>query len=40
VHCETINTIPSELLEERLTTLASATMLKVDEALRDSLGLG
>ena len=40
VHCETINTIPSELLEERLATLAPATMLKVDEALRDSLGLG
>jgi mRNA interferase MazF len=40
VHCETINTIPCDLLEERLATLAPATMLKVDTALRDSLGLG
>ena len=40
VHCETINTIPSDLLEERLTTLAPATMLRVDEALRHALGLG
>jgi mRNA interferase MazF len=40
VHCETINTIPSELLEERLATLAPATMLKVDAALKQSLGLG
>ncbi len=40
VHCETINTIPSDLLQERLTTLAPATMLKVNEALKDSLGLG
>jgi mRNA-degrading endonuclease toxin of MazEF toxin-antitoxin module len=39
VHCETINTIPRDLLEERLTKLAPATMLKVDEALKDSLGL-
>ena len=40
VHCETLNTIPSDLLEERIATLAPATMLKVNEALRDSLGLG
>jgi mRNA interferase MazF len=40
VHCETVNTIPRGLLEERLATLAPATMLKVDEALRSSLGLG
>lgn len=39
VHCETINTIPSSLLEEQLGTLASATMLRVDEALRHSPGL-
>jgi len=39
VHCETINTVPSNLLEERLGKLAPATMLKVEEALRDSLGL-
>ena len=40
VHCETITTIPSDLLEERLATLAPATMLRVDEALRHSLRLG
>jgi mRNA-degrading endonuclease toxin of MazEF toxin-antitoxin module len=40
VHCETVNTIPRGLLEERLATLAAETMLKVDEALRSSLGLG
>jgi mRNA interferase MazF len=39
VHCETINTIPSDLLQERLTKLAPATMLKIDQALKDSLGL-
>ena len=39
VHCETMNTIPVELLEEQLGTLAPATMLRVDEALRRSLGL-
>jgi mRNA interferase MazF len=40
VHCETINTIPRRLLEELITTLAPATMAKVDEALRQSLGVG
>jgi mRNA interferase MazF len=40
VHCETVNTIPGDLLEERLGTLAPGTMLKVDEALKNSLGLG
>ena len=40
VHCEAVNTIPSDRLEERLATLAPATMLRVDEALRHSLGLG
>lgn len=40
VHRENINPIPSHLLEERLATLAPATMLKADEALTDSLGLG
>ena len=40
VHCETINTIPVSLLEEHLATLAPEAMLKVDEALRRSLGLG
>jgi mRNA interferase MazF len=40
VHCETVNTIPCNLLEEQLGTLAPATMLRVDEALRHSLGLG
>ncbi len=39
VHCETLNTIPSALLEERLGALAPETMSKVDEALRRSLGL-
>jgi mRNA interferase MazF len=39
VHCETITTIPVDLLEERVATLAPATMLRVDEALRSSLGL-
>jgi mRNA-degrading endonuclease toxin of MazEF toxin-antitoxin module len=39
VHCETLNTIPSALLEERLATLAPATMLAVDGALTHSLGL-
>jgi len=36
----TIDTIPSDLLEERHGTLAPQTTLKVDEALKDSLGLG
>ena len=40
VHCETINTIPSDILEERHGTLTAASMLKVDKALRHSLGLG
>lgn len=40
VHCETITTIPVNLLEERVATLAPATMLRVDEALKNSLGLG
>jgi len=40
VHCETVNTIPSEILAERLATLPPDTMLRVDEALRHSLGLG
>jgi mRNA interferase MazF len=40
VHCETINTIPSDILEERHGTLTPATMLRVDKALRHSLGLG
>ena len=40
VHCETLNTIPCDLLEERHGTLTPATMLRVDAALRHSLGLG
>jgi len=40
VHCETVNTIPGRLLEEQVATLAPALLLKVDEALRHSLGLG
>jgi len=40
VHCETINTIPSEMLEDLVATLAPATMAKADEALRQSLGVG
>ena len=40
VHCETLHTIPSDLLEERHGTLTAATMLRVDKALRHSLGLG
>jgi len=40
VHCEALNTIPSEVLEERLATLSSAAMDAVDEALRHSLELG
>jgi mRNA interferase MazF len=39
VHCETINTIPITMLEERLGTLSPESMLRVDEALRRSLGL-
>jgi mRNA-degrading endonuclease toxin of MazEF toxin-antitoxin module len=38
--CETMNAVPSHLLQERLSTLAPATMLKVDEAPKDLLGLG
>ena len=40
VHCETLNTIPSALLEERHGALTAATILSVDDALRHSLGLG
>jgi mRNA interferase MazF len=39
VHCETINTIPMAMLEERLGALAPETMLLVDDALRSSLAL-
>lgn len=39
VHCETINTLPAALLEERITTLAAATMARVDDALRHSLAI-
>ena len=39
VHCETVNTIPVALLEERLGTLGAQIMQKVDDALRRSLGL-
>jgi len=39
VHCETINTIPVGVLEERLGVLSPDAMSKVDEALRRSLGL-
>jgi mRNA interferase MazF len=40
VHCEIVNTIPSEILEERLASLPPATMQRVDAALRHSLALG
>jgi mRNA interferase MazF len=40
VHCETINTIPVSLLEDRLGALSPAAMGRVDEALRLSLRLG
>jgi len=40
VHCQTINTIPSAMLEDLAATLAPATMDRVDEALRQSLGIG
>ena len=39
VHCETVNTIPVALLEERLARLTAPAMLQVDEALRHSLAL-
>lgn len=39
VHCETLNTLPITLLEERLGALSPQSMGKVDEALRLSLGL-
>jgi mRNA interferase MazF len=39
VHCESINTIPSAMLEERLGSLSSQAMSRVDEALKLSLGL-
>jgi mRNA interferase MazF len=40
VHCETINTLPVSLLEGRHGVLTPASMRRVDEALRLSLGLG
>jgi mRNA interferase MazF len=39
-HCETRNTIPRDILEERHGALTAATMLRIDDALRHSLGLG
>jgi mRNA interferase MazF len=39
VHCETVNTIPVSLLEERLGALTPGAVGRVDEALRLSLGL-
>lgn len=39
-HCETINTIPSAMLEERVGSLSPAAMRRVDQALKHSLGLG
>ena len=39
VHCETINTIPQAILEDRLAALGFAEMQRVDEALKRSLAL-
>ena len=39
VHCETLNTLPMGMLEERLGMLGTETMSRVDEALKTSLGL-
>jgi len=40
LHCETLGTISVAMLEERLAALSPAAMARVDEALRNSLGLG
>lgn len=40
VHCETLSTVPVEMLEERLAVLSPEAMGRVDEALRNSLALG
>ena len=39
VHCETLNTLPVSLLEDRLGVLSPESLSRVDEALRVSLGL-
>jgi mRNA interferase MazF len=39
VHCETLGTLPVEMLEERLAVLSPETMGRVDAALRNSLAL-
>jgi mRNA interferase MazF len=39
VHCETLNTLPVTVLEDRLGVLTPESLARVDEALRVSLGL-
>jgi mRNA interferase MazF len=39
VHCETIATVPVDMLAERLAVLSAGTMARVDEALKNSLAL-
>jgi mRNA interferase MazF len=39
VHCETISTVPSAWLKDRLATLSVPAMAAVDQALKVSLGL-
>lgn len=39
VHCETITTLPTAMLEERLGVLGAGSMARVDRALKRSLGL-
>ncbi len=39
VHCETLNTLPIGVLEDRLGVLAPESLSRVDEALKVSLGL-
>jgi mRNA interferase MazF len=39
VHCETISTVPSAWLEDKLATLSGPVMAAVDQALKVSLGL-
>jgi mRNA interferase MazF len=39
VHCETLNTLPRALLEDRLAALSATAMKQVDQALKRSLGL-
>jgi mRNA interferase MazF len=39
VHCETLSTLPVDMLEERIAVLSPEAMRRVDAALKDSLAL-